>query len=44
MLAGCGNVNTVKTFLGHANLATTTRYLPDAADDEMRRAMVAGGI
>jgi site-specific recombinase XerC len=44
VLAGCGNVNTVKAFLGHANLATTTRYLPDTADDEMRRAMVAGGI
>jgi integrase/recombinase XerC len=44
VLAGCGNVNTVKDFLGHQNLATTTRYLPETSDDEQRRAMVAGGV
>jgi len=44
VLAGCGNVNTVKDFLGHQNLATTTRYLPDTAEESMAAAMAAGGI
>jgi integrase len=44
VLAGCGNVQTVKDFLGHLNLATTTRYLPDTSEDQMRAAMVAGRL
>jgi integrase len=44
MLEGCDNVNTVKTFLGHKSLATTTRYLPDTPTETMRQAMVAGGL
>jgi integrase len=44
VLAGCGNVQTVKDFLGHLNLATTTRYLPDTSEAQMRAAMVAGGV
>ena len=44
VLAGCGNVQTVKDFLGHLNLATTTRYLPDTSEENMRQAMMAGGV
>jgi integrase len=44
VLAGCGNVHTVKDFLGHQSLATTTRYLPDTPEETMRAGMTAGRL
>jgi site-specific recombinase XerD len=38
----CGNVRTVQACLGHANVATTDRYLRPATIEQMRAAMGGG--
>jgi len=44
LLDGCRDVHTVKDFLGHQSLATTTRYLPDTPEETMRAGMTAGRL
>ena len=42
MLDACRNVRMVQQALGHANVATTDRYLRHATMDELRAAICAG--